>query len=605
MLKKLVLAFLFLLLPVVASASILGVQQGGTASSTLSGILIGNGISQVSTLTIGSNLTLTGTTLSASGGGGGGSGTVGTSTNETQGFLSYWTTNSATPALLGKVATSSIGAGTGLTFSGTAGAQVGGTNGTYSVNTTQNITTLSNLSTAGTVNTTASGVLYSTATSTPSLGLGLSYSGTLGQFIGGVSGSLTIATSSLYSGTTGQVPYFNGTNSLIGTSSIFISTAGNVGIAATPTGARLEVQGTTTDATGNAFIAWDSGGKNVFNIANNGSTTISNFGACNTTNALTTSASGVITCGAITGGSGSPFPFTPINATSVSTSSGLVITASSTIGNGNQDGGLTISGGATTTGLLAVTSLVGTSTISDALYLGTTTIGNGNNNNVGVSRLVVQSRVAGGNALSILSASGVRQVSIDSTGSINATGFTATSLLSGFNLRSALGTAAIPSVSWGNANSSGLFGIASGFALSSNGVERGRFSSTGQFGLGTGSTSPQANLDIMLGGTSAVTANLLAFNIASSSKGLSTTTLFSISNTGALVVASSTPMPIGRLFTVGSTTVPAISEATTTIFLDSASTKGTCIASKDLQGGTYTYLTTQSGVLTASTVNCQ
>lgn len=40
--------------------------------------------------------------------GGGGSGTVSTSTNETAGNLSYWTSNSATPALLGKVATTSV-----------------------------------------------------------------------------------------------------------------------------------------------------------------------------------------------------------------------------------------------------------------------------------------------------------------------------------------------------------------------------------------------------------------------------------------------------------------------------------------------------------------
>src|SRR3990167_1614687 len=43
---------------------------GGTGSSTLSGILIGNGTSPVRTLTIGTNLTLTGTTLDASGGSG-------------------------------------------------------------------------------------------------------------------------------------------------------------------------------------------------------------------------------------------------------------------------------------------------------------------------------------------------------------------------------------------------------------------------------------------------------------------------------------------------------------------------------------------------------
>lgn len=51
------------------------------------------------------------------------------------------------------VATSSIGAGTGLSFSGTAGAQVGGVGGTYSVNTSQNIATLSNLTNNGFVTT--------------------------------------------------------------------------------------------------------------------------------------------------------------------------------------------------------------------------------------------------------------------------------------------------------------------------------------------------------------------------------------------------------------------------------------------------------------------
>lgn len=56
-----------------SAASTLLVQQGGTSSTTLSGILIGNGLTGLSaginTLTIGSNLTLIGTTLSATGGG--------------------------------------------------------------------------------------------------------------------------------------------------------------------------------------------------------------------------------------------------------------------------------------------------------------------------------------------------------------------------------------------------------------------------------------------------------------------------------------------------------------------------------------------------------
>ncbi len=47
----------------------LGIGNGGTGSTTLSGILVGNGTSPINTLTIGSGLTLLGTTLSTSGSG--------------------------------------------------------------------------------------------------------------------------------------------------------------------------------------------------------------------------------------------------------------------------------------------------------------------------------------------------------------------------------------------------------------------------------------------------------------------------------------------------------------------------------------------------------
>ena len=73
-------------------------------------------------------------------------------------------------------------------------------------------------------------VYQSVATSSATLGTGLSYSGTLGAFVGGAGGTLSIATSSLYTGTTGQVPYFSGTNTLIGTSTIFVTAAQDVGI---------------------------------------------------------------------------------------------------------------------------------------------------------------------------------------------------------------------------------------------------------------------------------------------------------------------------------------------------------------------------------------
>lgn len=84
--------------------------QGGTGTSSPSGILFGdNGAtSHLNTVIIGSNLTFSGGTLSATGGGGGGSGNVATSTSETAGQLAYWTSTGATPATLGKVATTTV-----------------------------------------------------------------------------------------------------------------------------------------------------------------------------------------------------------------------------------------------------------------------------------------------------------------------------------------------------------------------------------------------------------------------------------------------------------------------------------------------------------------
>lgn len=72
-------------------------------------------------------------TAASNGTAGGGTGNVSTSTNETAGTIAYWTSNSATPALLGKVATSTLSVGTGILSSGTLSSQIGGTNSSLSV----------------------------------------------------------------------------------------------------------------------------------------------------------------------------------------------------------------------------------------------------------------------------------------------------------------------------------------------------------------------------------------------------------------------------------------------------------------------------------------
>lgn len=97
--KKLLLTTLLLLTPVISYGQ-MNTTQGGTGTSSPFGILYGDGSLRLKTVTIGSNLTFSGGTLSASGGSGG-SGSVSTSTADVATRITYFTSNSATPALIG------------------------------------------------------------------------------------------------------------------------------------------------------------------------------------------------------------------------------------------------------------------------------------------------------------------------------------------------------------------------------------------------------------------------------------------------------------------------------------------------------------------------
>lgn len=59
------------------------------------------------------------------------------------------------------------------------------------------------------------------------------------------------------------------------TSSIFITSTGQVGVGLTSIASVFEVKATSTAATGQAFIAWDSANKNLFQITNNGNVGLS------------------------------------------------------------------------------------------------------------------------------------------------------------------------------------------------------------------------------------------------------------------------------------------------------------------------------------------
>lgn len=216
--------------------------QGGTGTSSPSGILYGDNsaTNHLNTVLVGTGLTFTGGTLSATGGSGvtsvtgtypvissGGSTPAislafGTTTSNTwagtQTFtnspifstIGAGTVNSTSGGTIYNTATSSVSSGTGISFSGTAGALIGGSSLTIT-----NASPLSGLTTvfplsfanpalswiglATTSQPTAGQLLYSNGTNglTPvsttsaTIGTGLSYSGTLGALVGGVGGTLT------------------------------------------------------------------------------------------------------------------------------------------------------------------------------------------------------------------------------------------------------------------------------------------------------------------------------------------------------------------------------------------------------------------------------
>ena len=127
-------------------ASIFTVRQGGTGTSTVTRghLLAGAGIDafvSVATTTAScagtascTAFTVLGTSPITITGSGGGSGTVSTSTNETAGRLSYWTSTAGTPALLGEVATTTLTASSPLSLSQSV-VKVGGSNSVLSLDT--------------------------------------------------------------------------------------------------------------------------------------------------------------------------------------------------------------------------------------------------------------------------------------------------------------------------------------------------------------------------------------------------------------------------------------------------------------------------------------
>lgn len=206
----------------VQAVSTLATQQGGTGTTTPTGILYGDGtvgLTSIHTVTLGTNCTFTTGTLNCTGGGGG-SGTISTSSPLVSG-QSVYATGVSTVA---SVATSTVSSGTGISFSGTPGYLLNGSNLTISNSGVTSIVAGTNISISGgtgavTINSTASG-----------------------------GGSGTVGTSSKE--TAGYFPTWTTTNGtpalLAGTSNLFQSGT-NIGIGTTTPLSALDVNGNITD----------------------------------------------------------------------------------------------------------------------------------------------------------------------------------------------------------------------------------------------------------------------------------------------------------------------------------------------------------------------
>lgn len=270
---------------------------------------------------------------------------------------------------------------------------------------------------AGTVNSLANGTIYNTATSTPTVSAPITYSGTLGQFIAGVSGAFGCTNAS--AGVTGCLTgtdwsTFNGKQAA---GNYLTALTGDV--TATGPGSAAATLATVNSNTGSFTNAnFTVNGKGLITAASNGfsylfpvsatssplsftglltisnsSTTLASFNYASSTqyfgaglascsgasNALIWSA-GLFGCNTISSG-GSGFPFAAdtnygqvVYSTSTPTlwlKSGLFASSTSQFGNGTQGTGITVNGGATTTGNAYFAGIVniGTTTTTNSQFL--------------------------------------------------------------------------------------------------------------------------------------------------------------------------------------------------------------------------------------------
>lgn len=354
-------------------------------------------------------------------------------------------------------------------------------------------TTLLSVSSAGFGTTTVSGLEISgSATSTSNVGFDIS------------SGCFAVNGVCLQSAPFAYPFPSNATSTLLTFSGGLLSTASStIGAGGQATGLTISGGATTTGS----FVVTGSYASTTKFYAN-GLTT------CQSGSVLTYDGAGTFGCATDQTAAGG-WPFTPTtfgstaaNATStlIGFTQGIYALASSTIGNGTQTGGLTISGGATTTATSTLAGLLVTS------------------GNVGIGTLTPS-------------------YLLDVSGTLHASG--------AVTFDSTLSTGAITVNSGGagtfglSVNPSGLVSYNSSDTIfgehrfAFGGTTLARIMANGRVGIGT--TTPYAKLSVFAGEDYLAAAESTLFAIGSTTAGTATTTLFSILSSGNVGIGTSSP----------------------------------------------------------------
>lgn len=245
----------------VQATSILSVFQGGTGVGTFtsSQLLYGNGtnaLTSVATTSVSCSGNTTCTSFTAIGsspititssGGSGGGGSISTSSPGVRGSLLYYTTAGATPELVNPVSTSSLAVGTGLTNSGTLGAQVGGTSASISFAAIAANSLWAN-------RTGASAVPTAIATST----LGIAISDTTGTLVVNRGGTGAVTLTGCLTG--------NGTGAITGSGTCNTSNASVTSVGLTSTNSTLTVGSTPVTTSGTITADLNLGHSNIWSV---------------------------------------------------------------------------------------------------------------------------------------------------------------------------------------------------------------------------------------------------------------------------------------------------------------------------------------------------